>query len=240
MVTWEEMKEYHKELANKYREDFHQHRSGGWIENTAKVTRSIVAGQSLILGNANVDLCELRDQSIIKDKATVVRSYLAGWARVEDNAFVDQSTISCESIIKGNADVRETTVIDRSMIIDNANVEKSRVSGESIIKGVSTLIQCNVHTAMININECAVQTTLYLSAYDNVPVTINTELLGYAVSFDANIVRIGCKRRPLDWWKKNAKEIRKDYVVNIAEQDVDKVIEAIRLLQEVYKRNTGD
>lgn len=240
MVTWEEMKVYHKELANKYREDFHQHRSGGWIENTAKVTRSIVAGQSLILGNANVDLCELRGQSVVKDKATVVRSYLAGWARVEDNAFVDQSTISYESAIKGNADVRETTIIDCSMIMDNAKVEKSRISGKSIIKGISTLIQCNVHAAMININGCAVQVTFNHNVYESVPVTINTELLGYTIGIDANSVRVGCKRKPLDWWKKNAKEIRKDYPVSIAEQDVDKVIEAIRLLQEVYKRNTGD
>lgn len=200
------MIETHPELIERDVSDFRQHRNGGWVEKTAKVIKSIIDGQSLVLGNAKVELCVLQNKSIIKDNAAVIKSYISDGTTIEGNAYVEQSTLMFESMVSDNANVFGST-ISESKVIDNASIKKSIITGNTTVKGTSNLIQCFTHVSTIDINRPAKQITLNGGVYNSVPLIIGSILLRRSIYVDADHIQIGCKKESLEWWKENAKEV---------------------------------
>lgn len=146
MVTWEQMIKKWPELASIDHRDFIQHKCGGWIEKTAKVTDSYIESGSIVIGEASVHRSNIRSNSMIKESVNIVNSDIR------------------MSIISGEACINKSDII-RSLICNDAKLSRCSIE-ESFILDRSSLITTHCYNS-ITIDDATAYISLIQSSIVN-------------------------------------------------------------------------
>lgn len=215
MSTWEEMINEWPILKGEDEKKYRQHKNGGWIRKTADVTNSKIYEYSLVLGHAKVMESWLNEHCLVMDNASVVKCDMGGRVKIKNNAI----------LIK--------TIVDGNVIIgDDAHIYRSKILENSTIAGSTKLDMCKVINANVNINGLIERAMLHSRVYTDIVWELNSDIFNLPIQIFKDTVKIGCQEMPIEEWIKEKDKLIEKHCIKV-KHDYDKLIKAIKLLQEL-------